>query len=100
LALPAFTVLFPVSWILFMPALLGIPGGGAASAAAEFLFERWEVLSLNILTLFPRYVEFSVWLVLSCVPVMTYLFAGASGFSRKRAALAAGIGLAGVCLLL
>ena len=100
LALPAFAVLFPASWILFTPALLGIPGGGAASAAAEFLFERWEVLSLNILTLFPQDAEFSVWLVLSCVSAVTYLFAGASGFSRKRAALAAGIGLAGVCLLL
>jgi competence protein ComEC len=99
LCLPAFFVLFPVSWCLSLPALLGIPGGGAASAIAEFLFERWEILSLNILVVCPWTVELSIWLVLSCVSVMTYFFACASGFSGNRAALAAGIGFAGTCLL-
>jgi competence protein ComEC len=100
LSLPAFAILFPVSWILSLPALLGIPGGSAASAVAEFLFERWEVLSLNILVLFPWETSFSNWLVLLCAPALTYFFAGASGFSQTRAAFASGISLAGVFLLL
>jgi competence protein ComEC len=100
LSLPAFFVLFPASWCLSLPALLGVPGGNAASAIAEFLFERWEVLSLNILVICPWETGFSIWLVLSCVSVLTYFFACASGFSRERAILAAGINFAGVCLLL
>jgi competence protein ComEC len=100
LSLPAFGVLFPLSWALSLPALLGLPGGAAAAGIAEFLFARWEALSRNVLFLFPQRVEFSIPLLVSCVAVLSYLFAIASGFPNRRAILAAGVNLTGLCLLL
>lgn len=86
-ALPVFAVLLPVSFALSIPALVGLPGGYATANVAEFFFARWEQLSSNIVYLCPWEVSFTAPLALSCVLLLAYLFAIASGFSRIRAFL-------------
>jgi competence protein ComEC len=96
IALPAFGVLFPLAWILSLPALIGLPFGDLPARFAEFLFARWETLSGNIIFLLPQQISFSASLVISGSFALTYFFALASGFSGNRAMLAAVIHLAGL----
>lgn len=87
LALPVFGVLLPVSFILSIPALAGLPGGREIAGIAEFLFARWERLSSNAVYLCPWEIPFSAPLVFFCVLLLAYLFARACGFSRIRSRL-------------
>ncbi|MDR3321997.1 MAG: ComEC/Rec2 family competence protein [Synergistaceae bacterium] len=95
-ALPAFAVLFPLSFVLSLPSLLAMPLGWLVAAVPEFLFARWERLSLNILTLCPWKTSFSTPLLAFGVAAMAFFFARASGFDRGRAAIASGIMVFGI----
>ncbi len=86
-ALPVFAVLLPASFALSIPALAGLPGGYAVANVAEFFFARWEQFSSNVVFLCPWKIAFSAPLALSCVLLLAFLFATASGFSRIRAYL-------------
>lgn len=86
-ALPVFAVLLPASFALSIPALTGLPGGYAIANVAEFFFALWEQFSSNIVFLCPWEISFSTPLALSCVLLLAYLLAIASGFSRIRAYL-------------
>jgi competence protein ComEC len=99
-ALPAFSVLFPLAFVFSIPSLAGLPFGRVFAAVPEFLFTRWERLSLNLLVLFPWEVAFSAALLVTGAAVLTYLFAKASGFSSFRSLLAVTVNAAGLFSLL
>ena len=88
LAIPAFTFLFPIALLCSLPSLLDIPGGYVFVAIPEILFSMWERLSSNILYLCPRDVFFSRGLLFCALAILTFFFARASGFPKKRAILA------------
>ncbi len=89
LAIPAFTVLFPVALVCALPSLLGIPGGRVLVAIPEVLFSMWERFSSNVLYLCPWDVPFSRGLSFFALATLTFFFARASGFRENRAAIAA-----------
>jgi competence protein ComEC len=96
-ALPAFAVLFPLAFIFSVPSLTGLPFGSVFASVPEFLFSRWERLSLNLLALCPWELGFSFPLLISCVALLAYLFSSASGFGSSRSLLSAAIITAGFC---
>ncbi|GHV31241.1 hypothetical protein FACS1894167_13310 [Synergistales bacterium] len=98
-ALPVFGVLFPMSFALSLPALIGLkfalPFAGVVHVA-EACFILWERLSRTIVALCPQEAHFSSALAIAATAAASYLCARGSGFSPSRAYIAAVINIAAV----
>lgn len=99
-ALPVFTYLYPAGLLLSLPALLGLPGGGAAARAAEGLFFLWERAADLAVRLVPWSVPWTPFLAAAGGALFLLFLAWGVYPMRLRTVAAAGLALiAGVALL-
>lgn len=86
LAVPIFSFLFPLIFLLSLPALLCLPFAELCSGLSEYLLEAWEIFSEIFVQLIPiilKHAPLFSWL--SCL-LFAAVVLRASGYTRTRSA--------------
>ncbi len=94
-----FAATLPLASFAALPALVQIPGGGVASAAAEWVFFLWERAADLLAVLCPFKIAYSMSLAAASAAFAFFCFARASGYGRFRGA-AVGFCVASVMIII
>jgi len=78
IAIPVFSLLFPLLMLLSLPALIGLPLGGFFAGICEYMLEAWEIFSNFAVTVCPF--EFHYTAVMSAVSGFVFFW-----FAAERA---------------
>lgn len=89
IAVPLFSLLLPLSVLLSLPALAGLPGGAFLAEIPESFFSLWSGLSANAVRLIPGEIHASAALIPAATLALSFFMASCSGFRSRTAAAAA-----------
>lgn len=85
-AVPVFGILLPLSFVLAIPSLAGIPGGRIAAAAGEALFRSWAWFADMAASNLPWKTVPSFFLSISGIALAAFILLVGTGFRRAPAA--------------
>ncbi len=84
IAIPLFSLIFPVVFLFSLPSLLGLPFGWIIAETGEYMLQAWEILSELTVSLVPWSIEYTLPLLMLSAVLFATAAAYASDISKDK----------------